>query len=469
MRLFAKISICSMLVLCIAVLFSGYLLITFSYENALDRETERALAKYQYDKFSVQAELIANQDRLQEGVEANDRMLSMLSADLNGEVAFFSADKELLFSSVPDEFSVALSSGMSEKMIVHEFKQSASKVYLTVSGKITQGKLSLYLVSVTDITSVANQKEAMTESFKSAYFITIGISMAFVLILSVLLTRPINRLTKAATKMAGGHYHERLVIHSSDEIGELSGSFNLMASAVEDKISALSETARQKEDFVASFAHELKTPLTSVIGYADMLYQKNLPPDETKSAAWYILNEGLRLEALSLKLMDLIVLNRQDFVLEEMSATELLQNILDGLQPLLNEHRVAPHLTADIGYVKVEYDLFKTLLLNLIDNSVKAECTDIWILGQQTDEHYRITVTDNGRGIPPSELSRISEAFYMVDKSRSRKQHGVGLGLSLASKIAEIHGGSLKFNSEQSKRITTVEFELICEGGVAHD
>ena len=121
--------------------------------------------------------------------------------------------------------------------------------------------------------------------------------------------------------MAEGCYEERLPRGGRDEIGVLAESFNQMAAAVEGKIGELSQAAQEKEDFVANFAHELKTPLTSVIGYADRIYQKELSREEQKQAAWHIWNEGMRLEALSLKLMDLTSLNHGISVGKESGGT----------------------------------------------------------------------------------------------------------------------------------------------------
>ncbi|GAB6087132.1 hypothetical protein JCM11672_24040 [Alkaliphilus crotonatoxidans] len=241
-----------------------------------------------------------------------------------------------------------------------------------------------------------------------------------------------------------------------------------MAETIEERIAELSNTARQKEDFVSNFAHELKTPLTSVIGYADMIYQKQLSREDTKNAAAYIIDEGLRLEALSLKLMDLIVLNRQDIILEELPADEILQNIADTLKPLLLSENIKFRLETVKAYIKIDYDLLKSLLLNLIDNAVKAGSTEITLTGKIKRNSYIVRVSDNGHGIPADELDRITEAFYMVDKSRSRKQHGAGLGLALASKIAGIHGSRLEFASIPDKG-TTVSFSLAMEGGGESD
>lgn len=113
-----------------------------------------------------------------------------------------------------------------------------------------------------------------------------------------------------------------------------------MTEVLEDSIADLKQSVMQKEDFVANFAHELKTPLTLVIGYADMICQRDLSEKETKEAAQYILEEGLRLEALSLKLMDLIVLNRQEFILEQLPSEELLQGIVKTMLPILEENNI---------------------------------------------------------------------------------------------------------------------------------
>jgi signal transduction histidine kinase len=322
----------------------------------------------------------------------------------------------------------------------------------------------LYLLIATDISGIIVQKEQMMQSFFQIYLATLVISIAIILILSIFITRPLKRMNKTAAEIAQGNYNERLPVSSGDEIGELSDSFNLMTDAVEDKIHELVENAQQKEDFVANFAHELKTPLTSVIGYADMLYQKTLSAEQVKDAAWYILNEGLRLEALSLKLMELIILNRQDFTLEEISADDFLVNIAGGLKPVLEEKKVSLRLNVHSAYIKIEHDLFKTLILNLIDNAIKAGGNAIEIQGKQNNGFYTISITDNGRGMPQSELTRITEAFYTVDKSRSSRQHGAGLGLALAARIADIHGTTLEFNSSEGVG-TVVKLDLVCERG----
>ena len=196
-----------------------------------------------------------------------------------------------------------------------------------------------------------------------------------------------------------------------------------------------------------------------------MIFQRDLSKEEIKNAARYILDEGLRLEALSFKLMDLTVLNKQSFILEQLSSIEVFQNIVDTLQPVVKEKGIEIKLEIEEEFIDIEFDLFKMLILNLIDNSIKADANVIKIIGYKiNNDKYSISVNDNGRGIPKNEISRITEAFYMVDKSRSRANHGVGLGLALCDKVARIHKSKLSINSLENEG-TSITIEVSVSGG----
>ncbi len=310
-----------------------------------------------------------------------------------------------------------------------------------------------------DVSKTVRQQEILQQYFLRCYLAAVLVGMGLLGLLSALLTGPLKRMSRAAGRMAQGDYEERLAVKGRDEIGELAESFNRMAEAVEEKVEALSRAAREREDFVANFAHEMKTPMTSIIGYADMLYQRELSRKEVRDASWYIWNEGMRLEALSLKLMDLTVLGRQDFPLQEMAAEELLADAAGGLEPFFAEKGVSFALWADPAYIRVEYDLFKTLLINLLDNSVKAGCTRLALSGTREREGgYRICVRDNGCGMEEEELSRITEAFYMVDKSRARKEGGAGIGMTLCSRIVKLHHARWEISSRENEGTTVYVF-----------
>lgn len=152
-------------------------------------------------------------------------------------------------------------------------------------------------------------------------------------------------------------------------------------------------------------------------------------------------------------------------MLENQETGGLFENMLPGMRPVCEKHGVQLHTDIEEGEIAVEFDLFKTMVLNIIDNAVKAECSDIWITGEKQQTGYQISFKDNGKGIPPAELGRITEAFYMVDKSRSRKQHGAGLGMALVAKIAQLHAAALRVESD-GRSGTTVRIAFgLTEGG----
>lgn len=295
----------------------------------------------------------------------------------------------------------------------------------------------------------------------------VGIGIILIFGISFFITRPIKQLTAATKKIAGGNYGERVTEGGSDEVSQLARNFNRMAQAVDEKVQELSDSARQKEDFVANFAHELKTPLTSIIGYADRIYKKELSREEQKKAALYIWNEGMRLEALSLKLMDLTILNHKEFCLQEVKTDILFQELTADVEYLMDAKGTSLDCTVEPAYIEVEYDLFKTLFLNLLDNAIKAGAKHIQVTGvvekMAEGTYFTMLVKDDGNGIPKQEIKRITEAFYMVDKSRSRKQHGAGIGLALSDKIAQIHGSRLEFESD-GRNGTSVRLCLKCRG-----
>lgn len=225
---------------------------------------------------------------------------------------------------------------------------------------------------------------------------------------------------------------------------------------LEQSISNLEDVANRREEFIASFAHELKTPLTAIIGYADMIRSKEMTPKTRFTAAGYIFSEGKRLEALSLKLMDIIVAGKQGFDLKQYEVGYFIRSIAAVTVPSLSNDGITLDMRWEPGEIKVEPDLFKTLMINLVDNARKASKKNdvIELFGKAEKDGYSLYVRDHGRGMKKEELSKITEPFYMIDKSRSRAQNGAGLGLALCQRIAELHKTSLEYESEPGKGTT---------------
>ena len=130
----------------------------------------------------------------------------------------------------------------------------------------------------------------------------------------------------------------------------------------------------------------------------------------------------------------------------------MVEDIRATIAPKAKERNAQVSYSVTDSYIDVDYDLFKTVIMNLVDNSFKAGADKISISGDRGENStYSISIKDNGIGIPQEELERVKDAFYMVDKSRSRKEHGAGLGLSLADRIMKLHGGSIDIKSIEGK------------------
>ncbi|MFT3952351.1 MAG: HAMP domain-containing sensor histidine kinase [Oscillospiraceae bacterium] len=280
-----------------------------------------------------------------------------------------------------------------------------------------------------------------------------GASCLFAAAASGLLMKPVRALSAAARRMADGDLSTRVEIRTRDEIGVLGRDFNAMAGQLEQTVDALTDAARRQESFVGNFAHELKTPLTSIMGYADLLRSKRVDEERLVLSANYIFEESRRLEQLSMKLLDLIVLKKVDIPLRAADMAQLLTDAAEQVRITFAQEGIALSCEAAERVVPADADLLKTVLLNLLDNARKAVAAAgradgaVAVRGYETAQGYAAEITDNGIGMVAEELPRITEAFYMADKSRARRQGGAGLGLTLCAEILRLHGAALEFKS----------------------
>jgi signal transduction histidine kinase len=187
-----------------------------------------------------------------------------------------------------------------------------------------------------------------------------------------------------------------------------------------------------------------------------MLRSKDMAPKPRFTAAGYIFSEGRRLESLSLKLMDIIVAGKGDFELRRYDSGYFIREVAAVSVPSTGGDGLTLDIRWDKAEILIEPDLFKTLLINLVDNARKASKTgqNVELYGKREDGGFAFYVKDYGRGMREEELVRITEPFYMIDKSRSREANGAGLGLALCQRIASLHGTTLEYTSELGKGTT---------------
>lgn len=263
--------------------------------------------------------------------------------------------------------------------------------------------------------------------------------------------KPFGELTEAANRIACGDYTKRVENLGKDEIGALSGSFNQMADKVQMHVDALTEMNENQQLLLGALAHELKTPMTGIQGYAQLLQKVELSPERQAAALGYIEEECKRLSRLSSKMLQITELSEETQIeKKKIRILDLFQKAEESAGYSLRRKKLRLEICCPKNLeVQGDGDLLSCFLTNLIDNACKAseEGGCIRLLGTAEG----IFVEDDGRGIPKEEIRKVTEPFYMVDKSRSRKEGGTGLGLALCSRIAKLHGGSLSITSEVGK------------------
>lgn len=260
------------------------------------------------------------------------------------------------------------------------------------------------------------------------------------------LLKPLTELQRTAAAISEGDFRRRVRVKKMDEVGQVGTAFNKMADRIVVQVEELEETSERRKQLLGSLTHELKTPMTSIIGYSDTLLHVKISEEQRKRALEHINAECKRLERLSGKMMNLIGLyDNESIQFEEYPVGELLKRVERLERFHVKESEMQLVMSSTIGNLRMDVDLMESLLVNLIDNAIKAskpgDTIDVIALNN------RITVRDWGKGIEPEEIPKITEAFYMVDKSRSKKAGGIGLGLALCKQIADLHHAHLEIES----------------------
>ena len=459
--------------LCILLLSTGvgsYLLISLSFRSALEREIDMVQEEMQMLRISYEAVCNARGVTL-ENIGERGRTLSRTL----GEDAYFADHQFRVTTQTGERIYSSLNFSSDQELLANidrlssgyvlRWDEDSQRYLLHCAGPVALPDGVLYMETVRDISRLFSDREIHYQVYRWIVLLVVGVSSAVMFALSYWLTTPIRSLGRAANQLASGDYSTRAKVMGNDEIGELAGNFNHMADAIEKNIQELEDVARRQEDFTGSFVHELKTPLTSIIGYADMLRSQDLGKDMRFKAASYIFSEGKRLENLSLSLMNLLVVGRSEAETGAVNMRRLCTEAARISQPAMKAKGLSLAVQAEEGVIQGDGALLQTLLQNLLDNARKATDSggQVTLTGRKTAEGYQITVADQGRGIPRRELDKITEPFYMVDKSRSRAEGGAGLGLALCKEIAELHRGRLDFESTEGAG-TSVTVTL---GGVA--
>lgn len=267
--------------------------------------------------------------------------------------------------------------------------------------------------------------------------------------------RPLHELQQAAKEVQRGNYHTRVVVHSKDEVGQLSNAFNQMAEAIEQE-------DESKKAFLATVSHELRTPISYVKGYSESVQNGMLTGEKAQEAIQLIAREANRMERLTNELMQLVHTETQSLECYPIVLSETIRDAVQLIKGQALEKCIVIELQLDEEIiVEADEEKLKQIFINILENAIRYSENDTTVLmTSEVQQHEAIIkVIDHGIGIPVEDVSKITERFYRVNKARSRADGGSGLGLSIVDQLVKQHCGILTIESELEKG-TTVSVSL---------
>ncbi len=312
-----------------------------------------------------------------------------------------------------------------------------------------------YVGLVRDITEVYDAILRLTRLFLLVCLGGVALGMGLLFFVVKGSTAPLSRLTAAARQIAAGAYDRRVQAPGRDEVSELAASFNHMAQAVESRIDALTEQNERQRLFIGGVSHEFKTPLAALSLHASLLDGAKLSDEERADSLRYIQGAGAYMSRMIQSLMSLLLLDR-GIETQPARPAAVLQEAEQLSRRSLQSRGVTLQVRCDSDdTLPMDATLMVSLLMNLLENAARSyepDAAEKPVFLTYADRTF--TVSDRGRGIPAEAQGRIFEPFYRVDKARSRKQGGSGLGLALVKAIADAHGARLSLESEPGKGTT---------------
>lgn len=464
MRLVIKQTIFITILVSLVLSIGSIIMVQRSFETALQTAVSRNNEQQMVEQYALKSSLL--NDWFNEIPYSDENVQRYVTRMMgteepgSGRIGVYHEDGRKIITNLPAGIAQA-----DYTLLLHPdyagylLRKVGGHYYMLLSADILVDSNRLSMITAYDIGYVFSEKQAQVRSHLILNLSLILIAGAASAVLSYFLTRPLQKLSRVSGCIANGAYHERTEIKSKDEIGKLSRNFDRMAEAVEQNIDELKRQVESRDRFISAFSHEVKTPTTSIMGYADLLRRAPADAETQLRYANILYHESRRLEAMSHKMMDLLSVSDEELSLKPVPVKPFFKKLWESRRSVFQG--VSVDIQLEEAVVQAEPDLLFSLLSNLLDNAYKACPGDegISVTGRVVSGRYRMEVKDSGIGISQKDLPYVKEIFYRADRSRSREKGGSGIGLYLCNKIAELHGGELRIESVPGEG-TTVSFSL---------
>jgi len=331
----------------------------------------------------------------------------------------------------------------------------------TLSGLYTEPKLTVcYPIGNEDMvigaifmsSSMVSLNENISEVMRitvSGVLISCFVAFIMIYISSRSMTRPLQQMNEAAKVIANGDFEKRIEVNSVDEIGQLAESFNNMAAGLEEQ-----EVSRR--EFIANISHDLRSPLTSIIGFLQAMKDGTIPAERTDYYLGIVLSECKRLAKIANDLLDISkvqLTGELELLVEDFELNKLIRDTAIQFENRILEKNIQMEISFadEANEVRADYEKIQRVFYNLLDNAVKFTPADgrIRVETAIKDKKVFVSVKDSGKGLSEDEKQHIFDRFYKADSSRGMDKAGSGLGLSIVREFIKAHDEKILVNSEE--------------------
>jgi signal transduction histidine kinase len=448
--------------------------------NAVNRradtlvQLQRKIAAYrqlQHDTtgqlYSVSAALLIPDERT---LDATLRQLNQFGYDLD-RLQFVAKDEVELLGRVREDYEQFIKVVTQVVELIRAGKAAQGReVQLTQAGPLADRleRLTNELVNKAEADMVASI-DATHDAYVTSRWVVIAFAVGAIALSLLLgyaiswsLIGPVQRMDERLKQIAAGDFSGRVEIPNRDELGALAANLNRMNEELGRLYQQLEAASRHKSDFLANMSHELRTPLNAIIGFSEVLLERMFGELNPKQEEYLqdVMTSGRHLLSLINDILDLskVEAGRMELDLGQFDLPAALDNCRTLVRERAGRHGIALDLAVDerVGQIVADERKVRQVLLNLLSNAVKftLEGGRVAISAVRADGGVEIAVSDTGIGIAPEDQETIFEEFRQAGSDYVRKREGTGLGLALAKRFVELHGGRIWVKSEVGRGST---------------
>ncbi|WP_139999608.1 sensor histidine kinase [Paenibacillus paridis] len=319
-----------------------------------------------------------------------------------------------------------------------------------------------------DFTPLYEQSRAMQRTIFSIALAVFTAAFLFSYILSRHVTVPLVKLMQASNEVKNGNLYVRIAFKRKDEIGSLAANFSSMIEKLREQFMTIEKDRDRLEElndhrkrFFDNVTHELKTPLTTIMGYSEIILMNGAKdPVIFQKGMGHIMDESKRLHDMVLKLLEMSKASEGDHTFEKVDAARILRDVSETMAIKAQRYKKTIRSEADNDlFVHGQSDRLRQLFINLLDNAIKysSACSEIWVAAHLDAQMVRIMVTNEGETISAENLEKIFEPYYRAENVANEAE-SIGLGLSISKSIVDEHQGRIGVLSNNGQ--TSVQIEL---------